>query len=237
MSILTAYKTNPNPFILEPMSVKRDWMENTPEKHAYHCFPVTMANTIGWTLSSPVDIVFTWNGITDTSPETVNILSGKEYGYTGRGQSTISFITGLIFKSEKNISLLTINCPNYFYEDFEVMSSLISTSFYPNELPLAIKSKVANKEITIKAGQPIATIIPISLTSLKDESIEIKDFIFTEEYRNSQKNYGDAAQEINKTGAWTDWYRDAIDEKGHSVGEHEVKSLKLRVLDSSKNNE
>lgn len=235
MPILTAYKTNPNSFIIEPLSVKRQWMEDTPDKHAYHCFPVTMANTIGWTLSSPVDISFTWNGIIDTTPDTVNILSGKEYAYTGRGQGTVSFMTGLIFKSEKNISLLTINCPNYFYEDFEVMSSVISTSFYPNELPLAIKSKIANKEIIIKAGEPIATIIPISLTSLKDESIEIKDFVFTQEYADAQKNYGDAAQEVNKSGKWTDWYRDAINENGNSVGEHEVKSLKLKVVDNSRN--
>jgi hypothetical protein len=235
MPILTAYKTNPNSFIIEPLSVKRQWMEDTPDKHAYHCFPVTMANTIGWTLSSPVDISFTWNGIIDTTPDTVNILSGKEYAYTGRGQGTISFMTGLIFKSEKNISLLTINCPNYFYEDFEVMSSVISTSFYPNELPLAIKSKIPNKEIIIKAGEPIATIIPISLTSLKDESIEIKDFVFTQEYTDAQKNYGDAAQEVNKSGKWTDWYRDAINENGNSVGEHEVKSLKLKVVDNSRN--
>jgi hypothetical protein len=236
MPILTAYKTNPNSFIIEPLSVKRDWMENTPEKHAYHCFPVTMANTIGWTLSSPVDISFTWNGITDTTPDTVKILSGEQYAYTGRGQGTISFMTGLIFKSEKNVSLFTITCPNYFNQDFEVMSSLISTSFYPNELPLAIKAKTPNKEITIKAGEPIATIIPISLTSLKDESIEIKDFIFTEEYTNAQRKYGEAAQVINKSGKWTDWYRDAINEEGLSIGEHEVKSLKLKVIDNSRKN-
>lgn len=233
MPILTAYKTAPNPFIIEPLSIKREWMEDVPDKHAYHCFPVTMANTVGWTLSCPVDIKFIWNGVVDTTPDTVNIISGKEYGYTGRGQGTVSFMTGLIFRSEKNISLLTINCANYFYEDFEVMASLISTSFYPNELPLAIKAKIPNKEITIKAGTPIATIIPISLTSLKDEYIEIKDFIFTQEYTDKQKSYGDAAQIVNKSGQWTDWYRDAVDENGNSVGEHEVKSLKLKVIDSS----
>jgi hypothetical protein len=235
MPILKAYKTNPKSFIIEPLSIKREWMENTPDKHAYHCFPVTMANSIGWTLSSPVDISFTWNGIVDTTPDTVNILSGKEYAYTGRGQGTVSFMTGLIFRSEKNISLFSINCPNYFYEDFEVMSSLISTSFYPNELPLAIKAKIPNKEIIIKAGTPIATIVPISLSSLKDEYIEIQDFVMTEEYGKKQRSYGDAAQEINKTGSWTDWYRDAVDEHNNSVGEHEVKSLRLKVVDNSKN--
>ena len=234
MPILKAYKTNPNSFILDPISVKRDWMDETPDGHAYRCFPVTMANTIGWTLSCPVDVSFIWDGKIDTTPDRVKILSGEQYCYTGRGQGSVSFNTGLILKSEKNVSVLSITPQNYFYEDFEVMSSLISTSFFNVDFPLAIKVKIPNKEIIIKAGTPIATIIPISLTSLKDESIEINNFISTDEYRDKLKKYGDAAQVINQSGNWTDWYRDAIDETGNSIGEHEVKSLKLKVIDNTK---
>jgi hypothetical protein len=235
MSILTAYKTNKDCFVVEPLSVKRDWMEETPDKHAYHCFPVTTANTVGWTLSCPEDISFIWNGIVDTTPDTVKILSGEKYCYTGRGQGTLSFNTGIIFRSEKDISVLSITPQNYFYEDFEVMSSLISTSFLNVDFPLAIKAKTPNKEIIIKAGTPIATIIPISLTMLKEESIEIKNFMPDPEYHNKLKSYGEAAQKINQSGKWTDWYRDAVDENGNSIGDHEVKSLKLRVIDSTNN--
>jgi hypothetical protein len=234
MSILKAYKTNKDSFAIEPISVKRDWMDATPEGHAYRCFPITMANTIGWTLSAPVDISFIWNGIVDTTADTVKILSGSEYCYTGRGQGSVSFNTGLILRSGKNISVLAITPQNYFYEDFEVMSSLISTSFFNVDFPLAIKVKIPNKEITIKAGTPIATIIPISLTLLKDECIEIENFIKPENYDLKLKNYGDAAQIINKNGEWTDWYRDAVDENGNSIGDHETKSLKLKVVDNTK---
>jgi hypothetical protein len=233
MSILKAYKTNKNPFILEPISAKRKWMDETPDGHAYRCFPVTMANTIGWTLSCPEDISFIWDGNIDTTPDRVKILAESPYCYTGRGQGTVSFNTGLILKSEKNISVLTITPQNYFYEDFEVVSSLISTSFFNVDFPLAIKVKVPNKEITIKANTPIATIIPISLSMLKDESVEINNFVKPEDYESKLKSYGDAAQVINKSGKWTDWYRYAVDENGNSVGEHEVKSLKLTIQDKT----
>lgn len=235
MSILTAYKTNPNSFIIEPLSVKRDWMDNTPDKHAYHCFPVTTANTVGWTLAAPEDISFIWNGVTDTSSDTVKIISGEKYCYTGRGQGSVSFLTGLILRSEKNISVLSITPQNYFYEDFEVMSSLISTSFLNVDFPLAIKCKIPNKEIIIKAGTPIATILPISLTSLKEESIEIKQFNPEPDYYAKQKSYGEASQVLNQSGQWTNWYRDAVDENGNSIGEHEVKALKLKVIDKTNN--
>jgi hypothetical protein len=233
VSIITAYKKTPMALNIEPMSIKRDWMDETPQGHAYRCHPVTSANVIGWSISSPVDIKFIWNGINDTSNTTVTIIEGQDYVYTGRGQSSVSFNTGFILKTNEQTSVLTITPQNYFNPDIEVMSSLISTSFLNTDFPLAIKCMTANKEITIKAGTPIATIIPISLTSLKDESVKIVDFIHTQEYSDALTAYGAAAQEINKVGEWTDWYRNAVNEKGESVGSHEVKNLKLSVIDNT----
>jgi hypothetical protein len=233
MSIITAYKKTPLALNIEPMSIKRDWMDETPQGHAYRCHPVTSANVIGWSISSPVDIKFIWNGINDTSSTTVTILEGQNYVYTGRGQSSVSFNTGFILRTDEYTSVLTITPQNYFNPDIEVISSLISTSFLDTDFPLAIKCMTANKKIVIKAGTPIATIIPISLTSLKDESVEIVNFVSTQEYHDARNAYGAAAQEINKVGEWTDWYRNAVNEKGESIGSHEIKNLKLSVIDNT----
>jgi hypothetical protein len=140
----------------------------------------------------------------------------------------------LVFKTDPDISIWTINPVNYFSEDFETMSNLISTSFYPNPLPLAIKARKANQRVVIKAGTPIATVIPISLTSLNNTVIELVKY--RDEDRSKEKaniSYGEAAQEVNKSGKWTDWYRDAVNEKGESLGSHEVKALKLSVKDNT----
>lgn len=229
---ISVEKTQDSKITISPMSIKRDWMDVTPEKHAYRCFPVTQANMVGWNLSCDEDIVFTWNGVTNTSSETVKILKGDHFSYTGRGQATVSINTGLIFKTDQDLSMLTISPVNYFNEDFETMSSLISTSFYRNPLPLAIKATSANKEITIKAGTPIATIIPISLTELDNTEITIVDYKdLDRERENANRAYGDAAQEVNSSGQWTDWYREAMNEKGESIGQHETKTLRLSVND------
>lgn len=222
--------------ILSPMPIKRDWMDLTEDKHAYRCFPVTQANMIGWNLSSNQDIKFIWNGINNTSSDNITILEGLDFTYTGRGQSTVSIHTGLIFRSEQNISLFTINPVNYFNEDFETMSSLISSSFLDSGFPLAIKARTANKEITIKAGTPLATIVPVSLTAMDNTSIEIVDYVDLDRKREmASRSYGDAAQVINQSGQWTDWYREAVNEKGESVGSHETKVLRLSVTDNTKN--
>jgi len=220
-------------FDIQPMSIKRDWMDLTSEKHAYRCFPVTQANVVGWNLSCKEDIVFFWDGINDQTDQHVKITS-PEGSYAGRGQSSISLNTSLIFRTDPDVSILTINPVNYFNEDFETMSNLISTSFYDNPLPLALKAKKANQEVVIKAGTPIATIIPISLTNLNNTTIEIVAYQDPDRKRQQANiNYGTAAQVVNSSGEWTDWYREAVDENGTSLGSHEVKTLKLDVVDRS----
>jgi hypothetical protein len=223
-----------NSFVISPMSIKRDWMDATSENHAYRCFPVTQANVIGWSLSCLEDISFIWDGINDQTQDHIKIVSAPEGSYTGRGQSSLSLNTGLVFKTEQEVSILSINPVNYFNEDFETMSNLISTSFFDNPLPLAIKAKSANKEVTIKAGTPLATIIPISLTNLNNSTIEIVNYKDEDRSRTeSNIAYGEAAQVLNSSGQWTDWYRDAVDENGKTRGQHETKTLKLYVNDNT----
>lgn len=225
-------------FDIAPMSIKRDWMDVTSEGHAYRCFPVTQSNVVGWSLFCKQDIEFVWDGVNDQTADHINIISAPEGSYAGRGQSSISFNTGLVFRTDKDVSLFTINPVNYFNEDFETMSNLISTSFYDNPLPLAIKSKSPNKKVVIKSGTPLATVIPISLSSLNNTSIQIVNYEDQDRKRiNANISYGEAAQVVNSSGQWTDWYRDAINEKGESVGSHEVKVLRLSVVDNTKNKE
>jgi hypothetical protein len=223
-------------FNISPMSIKRDWMDATSDGHAYRCFPVTQSNVVGWSLSCKQDIEFIWDGINDQASTHVEIISAPWGAYSGRGQSSISFNTGLVFRTDEDVSLFTINPVNYFNDDFETMSNIISTSFYDNPLPLAIKSKSAHKTIIIKAGTPLATIIPISLSALNNTSIEVIDYEDNDQQRlQANQSYGEASQVINKSGQWTDWYRDAVNEKNESLGKHEVKVLKLSVKNNTKN--
>ena len=231
---ISVEKTQGALFDIQPMSIKRDWMDATAENHAYRCFPVTQSNVIGWSLSCLQDIEFIWDGVNDQTQDRVQIFS-PEGAYSGRGQSSISLNTGLVFRTDEDVSIFIINPVNYFSDEFETMSSVISTSFYDNPLPLAIKAKSANKRVIIKAGTPVATIIPISLSNLNNTNIEIVNYQDPGNKRiNANMSYGDAAQKVNSAGKWTDWYRDAVNEKNETLGSHEVKALKLGVRDTTK---
>ncbi|CAB5218125.1 hypothetical protein UFOVP204_7 [uncultured Caudovirales phage] len=227
MSKFEVISLHPGAAQIDQLSVKRKWMDDTFDSHAYHCYPVSTANTVGWSLSFPVDVSFIWNGEYQ-GRESVTILEGKEFVYTGRENGTVSFYTGLSFKTDEDYSIFMYNPQNYFKEEWETIAAVISTSFFTNDLPLAIRIKKANEKITIKAGEPVAAFIPISLTNLQNMQLECFNGKVSKERENKIKSYGDKSQEINQRGEWTDFYRDATDEDGNKIGKHEVKVLRLR---------
>lgn len=230
-NIVSVTKASPEAATIEQLPAKRIWMDDTPEKHAYMCFPLTLTNRLGWGISFPEDISFVWDGIVDTSPDHIKVLAGEKYVYTGRGNATISFNTGLIFKTDPQTTLLTMPVPNLFVRGAQCYTTLISTSFYMHALPVAWRLTEPNVEITIPANTPVAAILPISLTNLENNyEFQISDSYPTPEYWDEVRKYGDAAEIKNGVGDWSKMYRDAVDYRGDSVGEHETKSIKLKTV-------
>lgn len=228
---VNAYKCRPDSANIEPLSIKREWMDETVDAHAYKCFPVSLTNGLGWSLSFPEDITFIWDGISDTMSDHVKILSGNKYAYTDRANATVSFNTGLIFKTEENVSLLQMPVPNLFRDGIQPFTTIISTSFFNGELPSALRITRPNVEITIKANTPFITLVPISLTELNNSEIVLMDDSEVPPSSVDGDEYSKTIGEINRSGKWSNFYRDAVDHLGNSIGKHEVKALRLKVTD------
>jgi hypothetical protein len=209
----------------------RDWMDNSSGKHAYMCFPLAITNRLGWGISFPEDIVFIWDGIDGPSSEHVKVIKGEKYANSKRGNATLSFETGLLFRTDENTTMLTMPVPNQFIPGTQCFTTLISTSFYQPELPIAWKIMQPNQEITIPAGTPVAALLPISVSGLENNyTLTIDETYPTNDFWQELKKYGDAAQEKNGVGDWSKMYRNAVTYDGSSVGKHESKNIKLKTV-------
>ena len=226
--------TNGTKAKIQQLPLQRDWMDITFDRHAYQCFPVSLSNRIGWGISFPEDITFVWDGVNDSTSEHVKVLSGKEYVQTGRGNRTISFETGMIFDlgTEEDWSLMTMPVPNQFIRGAQCMTTIISPTALQGELPIAWMITEPNLEITIPANTPIASIIPISLSALQDYPITVKkgppkyqDL----EWHQKMSGRSQKSQELNMSGVWTHFYRDAIDHNSNKMGGHEAKKIVMKV--------
>ena len=116
-------------------------------------------------------------------------------------------------------------------------TTLISTSFFPNVLPAALKIIKPNVEITIPANSTAIAVLPISLSQIVSNEMHLHDYIPTNADNLKNKRYGDVSQVFNQKGEWTHFYRDATDENRKSVGKHEIKSIKLKTIDKRNSNE
>jgi hypothetical protein len=231
MTKILAYKTPNHPVVIEQSKVQRDWMDETAGKHVYKCFPLSLANQVGWTISFTKDIEFVWDGITDTTPDHVTILQSGGLTDTNRANATITFHSGIQFKTDEDMSVLCIPPANLFIDGLVPYTSVISTSFLDEPYPIAWRITKPNHKFLIKAGTPIATFIPISLKRLSEIELDVYDKVFEENYHKFREERGEAWAELTAKGGFTNFYRDAVDHKGNSIGKHEVKSLTMKIND------
>lgn len=231
MSKINAYKAPGYRVKIEQTKVQRDWMDATSDRHAYKCFPVSLANSIGFSISFLDDIEFIWDGISDSSPDHVTVLQGKNFCTTSRANGTINFISNIVFRTDKNTSMLSIVPPNHFIDGAMPFTSVISTSFFEDMLPIAWKITRPNTKILIPAGTPVATLIPISIKGLSNFELDVHDLRHSLDHEIYQQKRADAWQKITSSGGFTNFYRDGVDYNGNKIGEHELKSLVLNVND------
>lgn len=233
--MINVYRESKDSAKIEHLALQRDWMDFTFDRHSYHCFPMTLANRLGWGISFPEDITFIWDGINDSTDRHVDIISGSKYAHTGRGNRTISFKTGLVFHGEENLSLFTMNVPNQFIDGAQCINTVISTSVLVGDFPIAWMITRPNVEITIPAGTPIAAVLPISLTDVQSHDLVIKsgypEEFSTLEWNERMRERGRVSQEKNQKGEWTHFYRDAVDHTGEATGKHEAKKIIMKVID------
>lgn len=229
------YKVHENAAKIEPLSAKREWMDNTQHNHAYRCFPLSLTNQLGWGLSFPEDITFMWDGQSTTSGDNVKVLAGEKYCNTLRGHATVSFDTGLVFRTDENHSLLSFPVPNIFIDGATPMTTLLTTSFFEGSLPVAWKITKPFAPITIKANQPFIAVVPISLTDLQNSTATLKDINYMPHVQReiplTLEGAMEAGKKATENGGWTDYYRDAVDYMGNLLGSHEVKAIRLNVDD------
>lgn len=224
------YKLHSEPAIVKPLGVKRDWMDATTDKHAYQCMPLGLVNNYGWEISFPKDISFIWNGKTDPNPDNIKILEGEQYVYTERGNTLITFKTGLMFKTNENLTLMVYPIPNYFIYGAEPLSVLLNTSFLKGDLHPSWRITKANEVITIKAGDPVIAVMPVDLEFINNSILNIKDGLKLDrsEIQNDPE-YSEYIMAKQKSGVWSATYRNAVDHLGRSRGKHQVKKIILNT--------
>lgn len=220
MTKVTLTKTTQDAPEIRQSRIKREWMDNTYNKHAYQCLPMTYANVYGWELILPQDVVAQWDG-GNTVPK---ILEGAEYkgrqiAYGGI-IGMVSFSTGWAFGTDDGYETFIGGSPNYMVNGASPLSAIIPSSWWPDEFQMNWMINKIGEPVVFEAGMPFMFFNIFDSTVTNDVEFKVENLWDKPELMNSRQKYGDMKMKNNQENPWT-WtkgIRTGLDADGNAIG-------------------
>ncbi len=130
---------------IRPGSPKRQWMDETNERYAYRCLPLTIANTHGWELLSPVAFEARWDG--GTAMEAIEIRMDPGFADHLKpvslfGYGTITWHVEAIFRTPPGWNLYVTGPANAQKDAIQALSGFVVQSQPPRRIPHEIDQRL-----------------------------------------------------------------------------------------------
>lgn len=230
-------KTHSSPPKIAQSGVKRNWMDATYARHAYQCYPMTMANVLGWELQLENDVTVIWDG----GNSVPRILSGatSESGRQVCSASIVgqvSFHMGYVFRTEKPYETMISGSPNFDFNGAIPLTAYIPSSWWPDEVFMNWRIEESGKEITFAAGSPFVFFTIVDSGLLPNTSLSTGDYWqeLTQEQMDSRVKYSEMKSKMHSENPWKSWARgikSGVDADGNRLHEPFLGLPKLEVPD------
>ena len=149
---------------IRPASPKRAWMDDTPERYAYRCLPLAIANAHGWEIGSPCGFEAKWNGgpgieaieirlDPDTRPEQAPVSLF--------GQGVLTFhIEGLI-RTSPGWNLWVGGSPNLARDAIAPLGGVIETDWSPYSFTMNWRFTRPGQWVRWEVDEPFCFFFPV----------------------------------------------------------------------------
>lgn len=220
MTKLTLVRTHQISPEIRQSRLKRDWMDDTYNKHAYRCLPLSAANVNGWEVVLQQDVKLIWDG-GNTVPRILDgdIFRGRTIANCNK-IGMIDFHIGWAFNTEHGYDTWLTGSPNYFLDGATPLTASIPSYWWPDEVQMSWKITKEKEEIVFPAGMPFAFFYIYSNNVLPNVSIDVENLWDKPELINSRVAYSEAKMKKLKEEPWT-WMngiRTGLNEKGEEIG-------------------
>jgi hypothetical protein len=174
---LTCYPLEPDPPAIEPARAGREWMDQTDQRFAYRCIPLSIANASGWEILSPVNLKATWTGSVSTS--SISIAADGDRARVERfatshfGFGILTFHTGYLFRTSPGWALWVRGSPNTAKRNLVPLDGLVETDWL--DFPFTMNWRFTRPAIVeFEQGEPFCFITPVAHQLLDQVQPEIR---------------------------------------------------------------
>lgn len=231
---ITAYQVVEAPMILRTGQRTRPWIEELPERFAYRCLPLSIANQVGWEILNPAAFTARWNGKGGLDAITIqfdgepNALVGSHFGH-----GVLTFSPGYLFRTSKSHNLWVKGPANSPKDAIAPLEGMIETDWAPFTFTMNWQFTRKRQKVRFEAGEAIAAIVPYPRhyprkfdAELKNLSENPKLYQQYVDWRQDRLAFNEdlqkAGSEAQKKG-WQRAYMKGQDQSGKTFAGHETK--------------
>lgn len=165
---------------LVPAPISRPWMDETPQRFAYRCLPLTIANQAGWIISNPSSFCARWNGGLERKD---TVLVFDQTPPDGRisslfGSGTITFNMPYLFRTPKDVNLWVKGPTNWPKHGACPLEGIVETDWTCATFTMNWKLTKPDEMVRFERGEPICMIVPIPrylLSELHPKKLPLAD--------------------------------------------------------------
>ncbi len=165
---------------LVPASPYRQWMDDFPDRHAYRCLPLSIANAHAWDLLCPFGVEITWNGgmagsdITIRATEDIAPMTANHFCVSNFTRGIVTFHTDFIFVTGEKWNLFTSGAANAFKDGVQPLTGIIETSWLP--YPFTMNYQLTRPgTFRFERDEPFCSVMPIPRDYLQDITPQVID--------------------------------------------------------------
>ena len=233
---ITAWEVIETPMALRTTERARDWIEALPDRFAYRCLPLAMANQIGWELLNPAAFTARWNGRAGLDAISIRFhgepspLVGSHFGH-----GILTLTPGYLFRTTKSHNLYLKGPANRPKDGIAPLEGLIETDWAPFTFTMNWQFTRKKLKVTFEKDEPIACLLPYprhyvakfepAIRNLNQNPKLYEQYVSWRESRlHFNETLKEQGSEARKEG-WQRTYMKGQDAKGNTFAGHQTKVL------------
>jgi LPS sulfotransferase NodH len=155
---------------------QRAWMDASPQRFAYRCLPMIMANQAGWMIMNRDKFAVTWSGGVETNALKIQFLGGggPRSVVSLFGCGILTFTIPYVFRTPPGYNLYVHGPANMPKDGIAPLEGLVETDWTESTFTMNWMVTRPNHPIVFEAGEPIAMITPTLRHELERFVPEVK---------------------------------------------------------------
>jgi hypothetical protein len=164
---------------VRPARAKRQWMDDFPDRHAYRCLPLSIANAFGWEVLCPIPLEIRWNG--GMAVEDIEVIGLKElpggapvdhFCRSNFSRGIITFHLDYIIETEPDWGILATGPFNDPKPTATPLTGIVESDWLP--YPFTMNWQLTKPGITrFDEDEPFCFFLPVPLRVLPDTKVQI----------------------------------------------------------------